>query len=60
MKRSDRPFVVGRRTRKATTVVLLDEHGVRAGSPVHPTIRGPWTLPGPWTVRAVVAPNPAR
>jgi hypothetical protein len=39
MKRSDRPFVVGRRTRKGTTVVLLRDVGTRT----HP-IRGPWTL----------------
>ncbi|NIP80211.1 MAG: hypothetical protein GWM90_13710 [Gemmatimonadetes bacterium] len=49
MKRSDRPFVVGRRTRKGTTVVLLP--GAR--KPAQP-IRGPWTL------RAVVTPDPAR
>lgn len=54
MKRSDRPFVVGRRTRKGTTVVLLDRTGHRPNAPTVQPIRGPWTL------RAVVTPEPAR
>ncbi len=42
MKRKE-PFVVGRRTPKGTTVVLL---------------RGAQQIfPGPWTLRAVVTPN---
>ncbi len=53
MKRSDRPFVVGRRTRKGTMVVLLNGAEQRSEKPVQP-IRGPWTL------RAVVTPSPAR
>ena len=44
MKRDDQPFVVGRRTRKGTTVVLLRD------------TKGP-IFPGPWTLRAVVTPN---
>ena len=44
MKRSDQPFVIGRRTRKGTTLVLLRG----AQGPV---------FPGPWTLRAVVTPN---
>lgn len=49
MKRSDRPFVVGRRTRKGTTLVLLqrDEKPARV-------------MRGPWTLRAVVTPSPTR
>ena len=47
MKPSDRPFVVGRRTRKGTTLVLLRG----AERPV---------FPGPWTLRAVVTPNQER
>ncbi len=43
MKRGERPFVVGRRTRKWTMVVLLPN----APRPV---------IPGPWTVQAVVTP----
>ena len=46
MKRKQ-PFVVGRRTQKATTVVLL--RGTER--PI---------FPGPWTLRAVVSPNPKR
>lgn len=42
MKARERPFVVGRRTGRATTVVLLREQS-------DPVLRGPWT------VRAVVA-----
>lgn len=42
-----RPFVVGRRTGKSTTLVLLR-------SPEKPAI------PGPWTVRAVVKPEASR
>lgn len=53
MRRDDRPFVVGRRTRKGTTVVLLSGAGQRTEKPVQP-IRGPWTL------RAVVTPAPCR
>lgn len=53
MKRSDRPFVVGRRTRKATTLVLLRGADAPNHAPTSP-IRGPWTL------RAVVTPSPAR
>jgi hypothetical protein len=46
MKHQDRPFMVGRRTRRETTVVLLREQ--------------PKALfRGPWTVRAVVTPRPA-
>ncbi|MFP4623978.1 MAG: hypothetical protein ACLFRX_07370 [Gemmatimonadota bacterium] len=48
MKRSDRPFVVGRRTRTGTTVVL-----VRGAEKPIPRIRGPWEL------RAVVTPSSA-
>lgn len=47
MKSSDQPFVVGRRTQKGTTVVLLQG----ADRPV---------FPGPWTLRAVVTPNEER
>jgi hypothetical protein len=49
VKRRDQPFMVGRRTSRGTTVVLLREQG-------KPLFRGPWT------VRAVVtpAPGPAR
>lgn len=43
MKRGQ-PFVVGRRTRKGTTVVLLRG----ADGPV---------FPGPWTLRAVITRN---
>jgi hypothetical protein len=43
MRRQDRPFVVGRRTARVTTVVLLRD-------PEKPVFRGPWT------VRAVVSP----
>ena len=46
MKRGQ-PFVVGKRTRKSTTVVLLRR-------PEKPAIRGPWT------VRAVVTAEPTR
>lgn len=46
MKRN-RPFVVGRRTKKSTTLVLIEPQA-------KPVIRGPWT------VRAVVTPEPAR
>lgn len=53
MKRSDRPFVVGRRTRHGTTVVLL--HRSRAGAP-----KAVERMRGPWTLRAVVTPDPAR
>lgn len=53
MKRSDRPFVVGRRTRKGMTVVLLNAAEPRPEKPAQP-IRGPWTL------RAVVTATPAR
>ena len=49
MKRSDRPFVVGRRTRKSTTVVLVRTDD----QPATAILRGPWTL------RAVVTPRPA-
>jgi hypothetical protein len=49
MKRSDRPFVVGRRTRKGTTVVLL-----------RPEAKKVPAIPGPWTLRAVVTPGPTR
>jgi hypothetical protein len=45
MKRQDRPFMVGRRTARGTTVVLLREQ-------TKPVFRGPWT------VRAVVTPTP--
>ena len=43
MKRME-PFVVGRRTRKSTTVVVL-RHPEKPAMPA---------IPGPWTVRAVV------
>ena len=43
MKRGDRPFVVGRKTSKGTTVVVLSREP-----------RG--RIKGPWTVRAVVTP----
>jgi hypothetical protein len=46
MKRTEQAFVIGRRTRKGTTVVLLKQ----AGKPA---------IPGPWTVRAVVTPRRA-
>lgn len=46
MKRSE-PFVVGRRTSKGTTVLVLR-------GPEKPAIRGPWT------VRAVVSPLAAK
>ena len=49
MKRTDRPFVVGRRTRKGTTVVLLRPEPKKAAA-----------IPGPWTLRAVITPSPAR
>lgn len=52
MKRTDRPFVVGRRTRKGTTVVLLRGAAERVEQPAQP-------IRGPWTVRAVVTPAPA-
>lgn len=45
MKRQDQPFMVGRRTRRETTVVLLRDQPT-------PPFRGPWT------VRAVVTPRP--
>lgn len=54
MKRSDRPFVVGRSTRKGTTVVLLSGADAPTDKPKAFPIRGPWTL------RAVVTPSPAR
>lgn len=44
MKPDEQPFVIGHRTRKATTVVLLRG----ADRPV---------FPGPWTLRAVVTPS---
>lgn len=47
MNRRDRPFMIGRRTPKGTTVVLLREPG-------KPVFRGPWT------VRVVVTPGPVR
>ena len=47
MKRDEQPFVIGRRTRKATTVVLLRG----ADRPV---------FPGPWTLRAVITPSRER
>lgn len=47
MKRSE-PFVVGRRTSRGTTVLVLPRQQVK------PAIRGPWTL------RAVVAPGRAK
>jgi hypothetical protein len=47
MKRSDQPFVVGRRTQKGTTVVLL--RGADRS-----------VFPGPWTLRAVITPNQER
>ena len=43
MKPRERPFVVGRRTARQTTLVVL-------GRPPLPRI------PGPWTLRAVVTP----
>jgi hypothetical protein len=43
MKRHDQPFILGRRTARGMTVVLLRETG-------KPVFRGPWT------VRAVVSP----
>lgn len=47
MKRTDQPFVVGRRTQKGTTVVLLRG----AKRPI---------FPGPWTLRVVVTPDRER
>jgi len=47
MKRGEQPFVVGRRTQKGTTVVLLRG----AERPI---------FPGPWTLRAVVTPSTKR
>ena len=47
MKRSDRPFVVGRKTAKGMTVVVL-------GRQPRPRIEGPWTI------RAVVTPVAAK
>ncbi len=47
MNRRDRPFMIGRRGPKGTTVVLLREQE-------KPVFRGPWT------VRAVVTPHPTR
>ncbi len=47
MKAGDRPFVVGRRTRKGTTVVLIRRD--EAPEPDQP-------IPGPWTLHAVVSP----
>lgn len=44
MKREDQPFVIGRRNGKGTTVVLLRG----TDRPI---------FPGPWTLRAVVAPQ---
>jgi hypothetical protein len=44
MKRGDRPFMVGLRTARQTTVVL-----------VRPEPRP--LFPGPWSVRAVVTPG---
>jgi hypothetical protein len=44
MRRRDRPFMVGRRTPRQTTVVLLRD-------PSKPL------FPGPWSVRAVVTPK---
>lgn len=52
MKRDDQPFLVGRRTQKGTTVVLL------RGSD-RPVLDRP-VFPGPWTLRAVVTPNQKR
>ncbi len=52
MRASDRPFVVGRRTRKGTTVVLLSGADQRPEKAVQP-------IRGPWTVRAVVTPSRA-
>lgn len=43
MKPTERPFVVGRKTAKGTTLVVLSR-------PPRPRIAGPWTL------RAVVTP----
>lgn len=51
MKRTDRPFMVGRRTRKGTTVVVL-RGAERVEKPAQP-------IRGPWTVRAVITPAPA-
>lgn len=53
MKRNDRAFVLGRRTGKAMTVVLVNGPGQRTEKPAQP-IRGPWTL------RAVVTATPTR
>ena len=44
MKPNDQPFVLGRRTQKGTTLVLLQG----AHRPI---------FPGPWTLRAVVTPT---
>lgn len=46
MKPGSRPFVVGRRTRSGTTVVLLRQDAEPAQA-----IRGPWSL------RVVVTPS---
>jgi hypothetical protein len=47
MKRGERPFMVGRRTPRTTTMVLLSEQD-------RPVFRGPWK------VRAVVRPGSPR
>ncbi|HUE77253.1 MAG TPA: hypothetical protein VMM83_04865 [Longimicrobiales bacterium] len=45
MKRNDQPFVVGRKTAKGTTVVILRPTQKQKPEP---------RMRGPWTVRAVV------
>ena len=51
MKPSERPFVVGRKTSKGTTLVVLDRG---PGSDARAEPRR-W-IKGPWTLRAVVTP----
>ena len=52
MKSGDQPFVVGRKTRNGTTVVLVRGEERPAATGRAPGIRGPWTL------EAVVTPGP--
>jgi hypothetical protein len=51
VKPTERPFVVGRKTSRGTTLVVL-ERGPRGDARVEPR---PW-IRGPWTLRAVVTP----
>jgi hypothetical protein len=52
MKRHDRPFIVGRRTPRETTVVLLRDQPKAL-------FRGPWTVRAVVTARSRVAPTTA-